>query len=160
MKRDPNYGLPRRALLGAVGWGAFVLPALFARRAASHSSSDDRLVQPVNADVAAFIARAFEMRRQAEESGDQGYGAVIVRDGKIVGQSQSLVVLNKDPTAHAEMEAIRDAARRLGSRNLSGCTMYSSSSPCPMCEAAAYWANIENLVYGRGAREGGSPRLC
>ncbi len=160
MEAGAKYGLPRRALLGAVGWGAFVLPAFWNRRATSHSLQSEPIVQPPKADAEAFIARAFEMRRQAENSGDQAYGAVIVRDGRIVGQSQSLVVLNKDPTAHAEMEAIRDAARRTGSRNLSGCTMYSSSSPCPMCEAAAYWANIENLVFGRGATAGGAPKLC
>ena len=100
------------------------------------------------------------MRRLAVESGDQGYGAVVVRAGEIVGQAPSHVVVNGDPTAHAEMEAIRDAARRLGSRNLADCILYSSSPPCPMCEAAAYWAGIEKLVYGSSAVDGGSPRLC
>jgi len=109
---------------------------------------------------ASFIARAFSMQQQALESGDQGYGAVVVRAGKIVGQSPSHVVVNRDPTAHAEMEAIRDAAHRLNSRDLSRCTLYSSSPACPMCEAAAYWAGIERMVYGSGATEGGRPRLC
>ena len=85
---------------------------------------------------------------------------MVVRDGRIVGQSPSQVVQRRDPTGHAEMEAIRDAARRLGSRDLSGCILYSSSPPCPMCEAAAYWAGIESMVYGRGAQAGGRPRLC
>jgi guanine deaminase len=84
---------------------------------------------------------------------------VIVKDSQIVGQAPSRVVVNQDPTAHAEMEAIRDAARRLGTRDLSDCTLYSSSRPCPMCEAAAYWANIQNLVYGSGPTDAGPPRL-
>ena len=116
--------------------------------------------QPAVRDDAAFIDRAFELRRLAVDSGDQGYGAVVVRGGEIVGQGPSRVIENGDPTAHAEMEAIRDAARRLGGRFLTGCTLYSSSPPCPMCEAAAYWAGVEKLVYGRSAQDGGKPQLC
>lgn len=99
------------------------------------------------------------MMRLAVESGDQSYGAVIVRSGRIVGQAPSRVVVNGDPTAHAEMEAIRDAARRLGTRNLDQCVMYSSSPPCPMCEAAAYWSGIEGLIYGADLTDRGAPRL-
>ncbi|NNE79546.1 MAG: nucleoside deaminase, partial [Silicimonas sp.] len=80
------------------------------------------------------------MRQTAVERGDQAYSAVIVQNNQIVGQSWSRVVIDQDPTGHAEMSAIRDAARRLDSRNLTGATMYSSSRPCSMCEAAAYWA--------------------
>ena len=116
--------------------------------------------QPAGRGDAAFIERAFAMQRRAIESGDQGYGAVVVRDGNIVGQSPSHVILHQDATAHAEMEAIRDASRRLNSRNLNGCTLYSSSPACPMCEAAAYWAGIERMVYGRSASDGGRPVLC
>lgn len=116
--------------------------------------------QPVNTDDEVFIARAVELKRAALDQGDQGYGAVVVRDGRVIGESASRVVIDGDPTAHAEMEAIRDAARRSGSRDLGGCTLYSSSPPCPMCEAAAYWARIERLVHGTPARDGGRPRLC
>jgi tRNA(Arg) A34 adenosine deaminase TadA len=70
------------------------------------------------------------------------------------------VLLLNDPTAHAEMEAIRDASRRLGSRMLRGCTLYSSSPACPMCEAAAYWAGIERQVSGAQVYDGGRPELC
>ncbi len=108
----------------------------------------------------AYIERAFEMRQHAIASGDQAFGAVVVRDGVIVGQAPSRVVTAGDPTAHAEMEAIRDAARRLGGRDLGGCTLYSSSPPCPMCEAAAYWAGIGDMVYGRDATRAGTQRLC
>ncbi len=106
------------------------------------------------------MARAFEMQQLASDKGDQAYGAVIVRNGIIVGQSWSRVVLDNDPTGHAEISAIRDAAARLANGNLSGCTMYSSSRPCPMCEAAAYWAGIAAMVHGRDLNDSGSPQLC
>ena len=65
---------------------------------------------------------------------------------------------NTDPTAHAEIEAIRDAALRLGSGDLSGCQMYGSFRPCPMCETAAMWARIDRFHYGRELVDGGAPR--
>jgi len=147
----------RRALVLAM---AAVFPLFAAREAKAGISETGTIEQPEVSDDTSFMARAISMRQRAIESGDQGYGAVVVRDGKIVGQSPSLVIINKDPTAHAEMEAIRDAARRLNSRDLSRCTLYSSSPACPMCEAAAYWAGIERMVYGKNASEGGSPQLC
>ena len=95
------------------------------------------------------------MRDEAVRAGDQGFGA-----GEIVAQAPSRVIVNSDPTAHAEMEAIREAARRLGTCDLSGHVMYSSSQPCPMCEAAAYWANLSRMVYGSTGSDAGAPRLC
>lgn len=145
-------------MFGAAGLSALLLPGLRARSAGSQAAAG--IVQPERPDPEAFIERAFELRRQAESSGDQAYGAVVVKDNSIVGQSQSRVVLDRDPTAHAEMAAIRDAARRLGRRDLGGCRLYSSSRPCPMCEAAAYWAGIERLAFGRAVTDGGAPRLC
>lgn len=94
------------------------------------------------------MRRAEEMRRRAIDGGDQGYGAVIVKAGMIVGEAPSRVVTAGDPTAHAEMEAIRDASRRLGTADLSGCILYSTSPPCAMCETAAHWANVTGLVHG------------
>ena len=129
-------------------------------RSAHAGEAAAEIDQPARPSAEAFIERAFELRCQASASGDQAYGAVVVKDGRIVGQSQSRVVLDRDPTAHAEMAAIRDAARRLGSRDLGGCRLYSSSRPCPMCEAAAYWAGIEGFTHGRAASDGGAPRLC
>ena len=104
------------------------------------------------------MARAERMRADAQASGDQGYGAVIVKDGHIVGQSPSRVVVNGDPTAHAETEAIRDACRRLGTRNLSGCMMYSTTAACAMCETAAYWANGSRMYAGAAITDRGAPR--
>lgn len=105
------------------------------------------------------MERAFAMRRLATERGDQPYGAVIVKDRRIVGEGASAVVVDNDPTAHAEMQAIRDAARRLGSRDLSGCEMYGTSRACPMCEAGAYWARIARLHYGASIIDAGPPQL-
>lgn len=129
-------------------------------RGAHADIGDTAIIQPAMPDTTAFIERAFEMRRLAVENGDQAYGAVIVRDNVIVGQSWSRVVLDQDPTGHAEISAIRDAARRLKSRSLRGAILYSSSRACPMCEAAAYWADIDGMVYGRNAGYAGAPRLC
>jgi guanine deaminase len=105
------------------------------------------------------MRRAFEMRRLAIERGDQPYGAVIVREGRIVGEGASAVLTAPDPTAHAEMQAIRHAARRLRTRDLSGCEMYGTSRACPMCQAGAYWAGLSRLWYGESIVDGGTPRL-
>ncbi len=117
------------------------------------------IAQPPDAAPRTLMDRALEMRRRAQDAGDQSFGAVIAREGRIVGQAASAVVTRNDPTAHAEMEAIRDAAQRLGRRDLTGCTLYSSSRPCPMCEAAAYWAGIERLIHGAELTDLGAPRL-
>jgi tRNA(Arg) A34 adenosine deaminase TadA len=111
------------------------------------------------ASASQFMARAFALRDQASAAGDQPYGAVVVKDGRIVGEGPSRVITMNDPTAHAEMEAIRDAARRLGTRNLAGCVIYASSRPCPMCQAAAYWAGIGQYFSGSDISDGGPPRL-
>lgn len=112
----------------------------------------------VDTDLAkAFMARAVEMRRIAVEAGDQPYGAIVVKGKEIVGEGPSRVITNHDPTAHAEVEAIRDAARRLDTHDLSGCIMYGTSRACRMCETAAYWANISRLVYSADIVDGGIP---
>ncbi|MSP93534.1 MAG: nucleoside deaminase [Myxococcales bacterium] len=117
------------------------------------------IVQPPRAEPRAFIERAFVLRNEAERAGDQPFGAVVVRDNVIVGQAASEVVRAGDPTLHAELAAIRDTALRLGRRDLTGCRLYSSAQPCPMCEAAAYWAGIERLIWGLGMADGGAPQL-
>ena len=105
------------------------------------------------------MEHAFEMRRRAIARGDQAYGAVIAKGGRVVGEGVSAVVTDNDPTAHAEMQAIRDAARRLGTRDLTGCELYGTSRACPMCEAGAYWARIATLYYGASIVDAGAPRL-
>jgi tRNA(Arg) A34 adenosine deaminase TadA len=114
---------------------------------------------PVRAGASEFMERAFEMRQMAIERGDQPYGAVIVLAGRVVGEGVSAVVTSNDPTAHAEVQAIRDAARRLGTRDLSRCEMYGTSRACTMCEAAAYWAGIGRMFYGATVTDAGAPGL-
>lgn len=104
------------------------------------------------------MRRAQAMRDEALRSGDQAYGAVVLRGNEIVGAAPSRVVTGNDPTAHAEMEAIRDAARRLGARDLAGSVLVSTSRPCRMCESAAMWAGISRMVYGETLTDGGPPR--
>ena len=105
-----------------------------------------------------FMRRAFEFKNAAIASGDQPYGAVVIKDDQVVGRGPSQVIVNGDPTAHAEMVAIRDAARTLGTRSLEGCIIYATSRPCAMCETAAYWANISHIYFGDELNDGGRPR--
>jgi tRNA(Arg) A34 adenosine deaminase TadA len=95
------------------------------------------------------MRRAIELSRLAVTQGDGGpFGCVIVRDGVIVGEGWNRVISRTDPTAHGEMEAIRDASGRLGTFVLKGCDLYTSAQPCPMCLAAIYWARIDRVFYG------------
>jgi tRNA(Arg) A34 adenosine deaminase TadA len=144
--------LRRRFVLGAAG--LLVAPA-----ARGQSRDLAPIVQPERPTREAFMQRAFDMRRISVERGDQAYGAVIVKDGRVVGEGISAVITANDPTAHAEMQGIRDAARRLATRDLSGCEMYGTSRACPMCEAGAYWARIARLYYGEAITDAGAPRL-
>jgi tRNA(Arg) A34 adenosine deaminase TadA len=104
------------------------------------------------------MRRAEALRDDALRAGDQPFGAVVLRGELIVGAAPSRVVTAADPTAHAEMEAIRDAARQLRTRDLSGCVLVSTSRPCRMCEAAAGWAGISRMVYGETLTDAGAPR--
>ncbi len=153
--------ISRRSLITSVG-SAPVLLAPYASIAYAADTSERRspIKQPASPNPAAFIERAFEMKEQGLEAGDRGYGAVVVQGGKIISQSASRVTRDYDATAHAELTAIRDACRRLKSSRLQGAVLYSSSPPCPMCEAAAYWAGVTKFVYGKNARDGGAPKLC
>ena len=76
------------------------------------------------------------------------FGACIVKDGKIIGKGSNHVLLNNDPTSHAEIEAIRDACKNINSYDLSNCELYTSCYPCPMCLSAIIWSNIKKVYYG------------
>ena len=104
------------------------------------------------------MARAFEMRQLAITRGDQAFGAVVVRNGQVVGEGVSAVLTAPDPTAHGEIQALRDAARRLGTARLAGCDLYTTFRPCPMCETAAFWAGIERIYVGETITDAGAPR--
>lgn len=81
------------------------------------------------------------------------FGAVVVKDGVIVGRGHNEVLKNNDPTCHGEIQAIRDACRNLGTYDLSGCELYTSAEPCPMCLSAIIWANIKTVYYGNSAKD-------
>ncbi len=101
-----------------------------------------------------FLRRAIALATQNVVSGAGGpFAAVIVRDGKIVGEGVNTVTVGNDPTAHGEVNAIRAAARTLGTFTLAGCELYTSCEPCPMCLAAAYWARLDAIYYGAGAAD-------
>jgi tRNA(Arg) A34 adenosine deaminase TadA len=105
-----------------------------------------------------YVEEAFAMKRRAIESGDQPFGAVVVREGTIVGYGPSRVVLKNDNTAHAEREAMRDAQTRLGRQDLSDCVMYSTSPPCSACRQAAAEAGLGRMYAGADAADLGPPR--
>ena len=89
---------------------------------------------------------------------DEGgpFGAIVVKEGKIVGKGHNMVLKNNDPTCHAEIEAIREACRNLGTYDLAGCELYASSYPCPMCLGAIIWANIKKVYYANSAEDAGA----
>ena len=100
-----------------------------------------------NTDVY-FIKMAVDLARQGIAQNEGGpFGCVIVKDGKVIGRGNNKVLTAHDPTAHAEVVAIRDACRRLNSHQLQGCTVYTSCEPCPMCLGAIYWARPDRIVY-------------
>lgn len=101
--------------------------------------------------------RALEMRRRAQQSGDQAYGAVVLKGGRIVGESPSRVISSRDATAHAEREAIRDAQRALRSATLPGCVLVSTSRPCAACEQAAAEARVARMIHGETLADAGPP---
>lgn len=101
-----------------------------------------------------FLRRAIALATQNVVSGKGGpFGAVIARNGKIVGEGANSVTASNDPTAHGEVNAIRAAAKALGTFTLAGCELYTSCEPCPMCLAAAYWARLDAVYYGASAAE-------
>jgi tRNA(Arg) A34 adenosine deaminase TadA len=97
-----------------------------------------------------FMQKAIDLSKTAsmiEKSGGV-FGAVIVKDGKIIGEGYNQVIRHNDPTWHGEMQAIREACKKLQSPHLDGCILYTSAECCPMCLAAAYWAHIDHIFYG------------
>ncbi len=95
-----------------------------------------------------FMQRAIQLAVENVHNGGGPFGAVIVKDGEIVATGVNRVTANHDPTAHAEVSAIRAACEKLQTFQLDGCDIYSSCEPCPMCLGAIYWAHIDRLYYG------------
>jgi tRNA(Arg) A34 adenosine deaminase TadA len=136
----------RRDML--IGLGAAVLPAVALPPPLAASGEQARH----------FITEAERMRREAVASGDQPFGAVVVRNGQIVGYGPSRVVVDHNLDAHAERVAIWDAQKRLGTKDLAGAVMYSTSRPCGACESAAALANLERMYFGPAAADAGKPQ--
>ena len=100
------------------------------------------------------MARAIQLSIEGVQSGRGGpFGAVIVREGKIIAEGANQVTSTNDPTAHAEVMAIRRACEKLGVFELKDCELYTSCEPCPMCLSAIYWARIRNVFYGNTRKD-------
>ena len=101
----------------------------------------------------AFMREAIRLATESVENGGGPFGAVVVKNGEIVAGAANSVTLDNDPTAHAEVNAIRKACRKLGTFNLSGCVVYTSCEPCPLCLGALYWAHIDKIYYGNSKKD-------
>lgn len=100
-----------------------------------------------------FMNSAIEKAREGIRNGQTPFGACIVKEGKVISCSHNLVWKNTDISAHAEICAIRQACRKLKTIDLSGCVIYSTCEPCPMCFSACHWARISRIVYGAGIKD-------
>tara|TARA_B100000700_G_scaffold163477_1_gene180963 strand:- start:144 stop:614 length:471 start_codon:yes stop_codon:yes gene_type:complete len=94
-----------------------------------------------------FMLRAIELSIESAKTKGGPFGCVIVKENKIVAEGSNKVTMNNDPTAHGEIVAIREACKKLDTFKLSGCDLYSSCEPCPMCLSAIYWSRIDNIYF-------------
>ncbi|MCW9048076.1 MAG: nucleoside deaminase [Gammaproteobacteria bacterium] len=106
-----------------------------------------------NATDLPFLQQAIDLAVSSAKQQGGPFGAVIVKNGKIIGQGHNQVTENCDPSAHAEIMAIREACKNLNNHQLDGCTIYSSCQPCPMCMSAIYWAHIPKLIFAATAHD-------
>ena len=139
----------RRTVLAhaAFALASCVLPArVKAQQSSANSNPDPR-----------WHEQAVRMRMLAESWSDQPYGAVLVLNGTLIGEGPSRVVKDRDPNAHAERVAIRDAQRKLGRQGLDGSLLYSTSRPCSLCEAAAAKAGVSRMYFGPALTDAGRP---
>ena len=100
-----------------------------------------------------FMLKAIELSIKSAETIGGPFGCVIVKDNKIISEGSNKVTSTNDPTAHGEIVAIRDACIKLNTFNLSGCELYSSCEPCPMCLSAIYWSHIEKIFYANSRND-------
>ena len=101
-----------------------------------------------------FMHEAIIESEKNLKTGDGGpFGAVVVKNSKIIGRGHNEVIKNNDPTCHGEVQAIRAACKKLGTYDLTGCELYTSAMPCPMCLGAIIWANIKVVYYGNSAKD-------
>lgn len=97
-----------------------------------------------------LLKQAIELAKANVDDGGGPFGAVIVKEGLVISSAANKVTQRNDPTAHAEVLAIRKAAEKLGTWNLEGCELYTSCEPCPMCMGAVYWAHLDKVYYASG----------
>ena len=102
-----------------------------------------------------LMRRAIALSIESVNSGGGPFGAVIARNGEIVAEGSNNVTSHHDPTAHAEVSAIREACRKLETFDLSGCDIYTSCEPCPMCLGAIYWAHLDKIYYANDRKDAG-----
>ena len=108
----------------------------------------DRTPEDATGDDRRWLRRAIELSRDGMAADKGGpFGAVIVKDGTLLSEGSNQVTSDLDPTAHAEVVAIRRACRAVGDFSLAGCVLYTSCEPCPMCLSAAYWARVDRIVF-------------
>ena len=100
-----------------------------------------------------FMRAAIELASDSVRHGGGPFGAVIVKDGEIIAGSSNSVTIDNDPTAHAEVNTIRQACKKLGTFDLSGAVIYTSCEPCPMCLGAIYWARLSRIYYGNNRKD-------
>src|SRR5689334_12839296 len=106
-----------------------------------------------NAEIQ-FLEKAIELSRKGMQGGSGGpFGCIVVKDGKVIGEGYNKVTSSNDPTAHAEVVAIREACKTLNDFQLTGCDIYTSCEPCPMCLGAIYWARPDRVIYANTKAE-------
>ena len=114
-----------------------------------HSTTNNRR----NMDKRELMTRAIRLAEESVKLGGGPFGAVIARNGEIVAEASNRVTLDCDPTAHAEVSAIRKAAKVLGTFDLNGCEIFTSCEPCPMCLGAIYWANLDKIYFANNRKD-------
>ncbi len=104
-------------------------------------------------DKKELMKRAIELSENSVRNGGGPFGAVIAKNGEIIAEASNSVTIDNDPTAHAEVNTIRKATKKLGTFDLSGCEIYTSCEPCPMCLGAIYWAHLDKIYYANDRKD-------
>ncbi|OGU56499.1 MAG: hypothetical protein A2V66_05740 [Ignavibacteria bacterium RBG_13_36_8] len=107
----------------------------------------------IKVDFEKYMRITIEEAKKSLQEGNKGYGALVVYGNKIIGQAHDTAVTNKDSSLHAELNVLRQAALNLGDSDLSGCVLFSTCEPCPMCASLAVWSNVSAIVYGASIEE-------
>jgi len=114
----------------------------------------------IRVDFGSYMRIAIQEARISKSEGNKGYGAVVVFEDQIVGQAHDTAITERDPSLHAEVNAIRQAVKTLGDTNLCGAILFSTCEPCPMCASLAVWANVTTIVYGVSIEETAQLVVC